>query len=387
MAQADFILEVKDGLLYVIAEVPYISCEKFPQITLNKNAVVTHMEINDHSEYQKYSSPDNDYFVNYTVTYRESGTIKVEYRTPVEGWLNQLSDDLIAISLYSAAFPASLPDYIQSSICYFKSGFEHYEIYDSYFDPDKGLYCKKTNKLFGEIANILAFRKGTMNSFELENIRVFYRNENAYRNLYECVQIGVKAYHYYNELYPSRPMKSLDLFVLASGHHSAYNRGKLIVMGESPEEFFMPEFREPLKYELLSHEMGHIWFYKASVDTYEDWLNETGAEWSSLLFLLHIGRTDIFDFYIRYHYKTYQEHGELIQPDDFHHPEFVHCAGVVLFHLIYQKYGEPAIIRLLQILCRMENPNTEDYISAIQNEFSTEIAEFIKIHLKRKLIS
>lgn len=380
-----FILEISNNMLFVLGKIPYISGDELPQITINKNAKVEMMQLNEEKYFVKKVNPSNDYFITYSLNNKQDGLITVEYSTPIDGWPNQISEELIAISLYSTAFSINLPDYIDSSVCYFKNGFENYDIYDSYFDKEVGLYAKCSKKCFGEIVNIIAFKKGELKSFELGKIKVFYREASSYKNLYECASIGLESFQYYNEIYGPKEIKDITLVVLGNGQSGAYIRDNLIVLGEAPEEFNIPEFRELLKYQVFAHELGHIWFNKANVKTYEDWLNETGAEWSSLLFILHKGQNDIFGRFMNYYYETQRARGEEIKPKDLHHPDTVHTSGVVLFNMIYEKYGKDTIILILQLLSKMDNQNTDDFISIIKNELSEDIAEFINNNINYKI--
>ncbi len=50
-----------------------------------------------------------------------------------------------------------------------------------------------------------------------------------------------------------------------------------------------------------AHELAHEWCSGANCVSWEDWLNETTAEWSMLLYCLDRGKTDIFDAMIGEH--------------------------------------------------------------------------------------
>lgn len=388
-----FTLEIFENRLYVKGEIPYISGDKVPQIMLGKNAKVKSMSINGNGQYKESIYLNNDYFKIYSIdSSKENGTILIEYDSIVEGENNILSEDVIALSLYSNTFPTQLPEYIDESICYFKHGFENYDIINSYRDIDSGLWAKNTIKFAGEIVNIVGYRKGDLKSFEVGNIKVYYRTERSYNNLYECAKIGVEAFSYYNKIYPCREAK-IELIELGLGNPSAYCRGDLIVIGAAPEEFHLSEqfpkdfplteeeTREWLKYSIFTHELGHRWFCGADMISYEDWLNETGAEWSSLMFLLQKGEKELFYKFYTFHEYQHKLAGEPIKPKDSHKPNSVHDTGVVLFYKIYEKYGIDSVLQLLQILSKMENPSTDKFLDNISKQLSSEIADFIRNRL------
>lgn len=392
--KAIFELEIHDNRLYVLGQVPYVAGEKLPQIILGKNARVTSMSFNGRHQFEVNVSPDNDYFRIYTIgNENESGTIFIEYDTFVEGENNILSEEVVALSLYSNTFPSKLPDYIEESTCYFKKGFEQYDIIHYYVDNKSGLLAKDSKKYFGEIANIVGFRKGDLKSFEVENIKVYYRKESSYPNLFECAKIGAEAFSYYNQIYPHKEAE-IELIVLGIGNSGAYCRGNMMVTGIAPEDFHMPEcmpkdfpiteedYRVWLKYTIFTHELGHIWFCHADTASYEDWLNETGAEWSSLLFLLHKGEQELFRKFYRIREYEHEANKEAIKPKDLHRPNAVHGSGVVLFYMIYEKYGKDTVMELLSILSKMETQTTDGFIVNVESELGKDIADFIKGRLE-----
>lgn len=391
--KAIFTLEIKANRLYVFGEIPYLMGEKSAQIVLGKNVNIKKMSINGNCNYRESISPDNDYFRIYSIDeVYEDGHIYIEYDSRVEGENNILCDEIVSLSLYSNTFPLQLPDYIDESTCYFKEGFENYDIIYSYTDENRGLLAKDTRKCFGEIVNIVGFRKGDLKSFEIDNIKVYYRNEQSYENLYECAKLGAEAFSYYNQIYSHKEAR-MDLIVLGVGNAGAYNRANLIVSGIAPKDFCMPkdmmegfplteeEYRVWLKYSTFTHELGHVWFCHADTNSYEDWLNETGAEWSSLLFLLHKGELELFQKFYSIREHEYKLSKEPIKPKDMHRPNAVHGSGVVLFYKIYEKYSIETVLKILQILSRMEKQCTNELLEKIRMELSAEVADFIQNRL------
>lgn len=387
MEIVEFYLEIKDKILKVEGKIPYHKGYGMPEIVLNKNAVVHGMEMNWKKDFKRSVNAQNDYFVSYYLEEEEDGIIHIIYDTPVEGWDNCISGDLIAISLYSHAFPSNLPEYISNSICYFKSGFEKYEIYEAFYDKEIGLYAKRTKKLFGEIVNIIGIPKERVRVYKQSNIRIIYRDDCNCESVFDSVSLGIQAFKYYNEIFFQTEISQIDVVVLGNGDlGGAYNREHLIVLGEPPAALPTAELAEMLMYQMFAHELGHIWFGRAKVSTFEDWLNETGAQWSALLFLLHIGKQEVFDRWIAMHYDNHRRLGEAIRPKDFHHPDAVHDSGVVLFHKIYEKYGKDAILHILQILSKMEQQNTNDFLALVNASYSKEIADLIRNHLDEKIM-
>lgn len=319
-----------------------------------------------------------------TVIAHEMEYLIVEYSTLVEGWMNDITKDLIAVSIYSNAFIEGLPDYIEKSICIFGSTFDEYDIYDSFFDERMGMRCKKSKLIFGEIANIIAIRKKCYRVIEMErinDIKIIQHGEKFTDNLIECAEIGSRARKFYNNIFAKKNDQELIMIVLGNGEvGGGYTRGNLIVFGEPPQavaEQYGNELAEMLTYSSFAHEMGHFWFCKAQVSSFEDWLNETGAEWCMLLLMLE-ENPSMFQTRIEYHMERLRQNREPIMPTDGHHPNNVHSAGTILFFRLYQRYGADVVKKLLLLLAEMENPCTCDYLNLIRTEYNAEIAEYIE---------
>ncbi len=385
--KAIFYLKVLENKLYVKGQIPYINGDKQPQIIVGKNVNIHSISINGNSNFVSNVSTENDYFIVYTNNeYEEEGVIEIEYDTNIVGENNIISDELIAISLYSNPFPIKLETYIDGSLCYLEEGFENYDVMNSYIDEETGLFVKETCSKT-ETANIIAYKKGKYKSFEYGKFKVFYRTESAYDTFYKIACLGDAALKFFNQIYQEKN-DDMEIYELGLGYPAAYNRGNIVVYGADPNEFKFPiqvpedfplvenDFKEYL-IQAIVHEIGHKWFIGADIFSYEDWLNETGAEWSNLLYLLAEDNKELFDKIIKYHEYQNKMCNEPIKPSDNHKPNAVHSSGVILFYKIYQKYGKDMIIKMLKLLSEMELKTTDKFIELIRTDINSDIADFM----------
>ncbi|MDR2605996.1 MAG: hypothetical protein LBC38_01780 [Oscillospiraceae bacterium] len=131
---------------------------------------------------------------------------------------------------------------------------------------------------------------------------------------------------------------------------------------------------------LLAHEIGHNWFADADVDTWEDWLNETGAEWAALLYALHLGDEELFTRELESSTSGYANTPAIKTSDGSRPYEGVHSRGTALFYSIYLKYGADTVLWLLQTLAELSTPTTAYFISAVKAQ-RPELAEYIEYGL------
>ena len=114
---------------------------------------------------------------------------------------------------------------------------------------------------------------------------------------------------------------------------------------------------------------------RSKANSWEDWLNETTAEWSALLYLLEKEREELVESSIKYRVDNC-ENTPSMKTDDGSRPQGVHDKGVVLFYKIYKKYEAEVIRKLLCIFYNLEKKDTQNYIDAI-NKVLPEVTEMI----------
>lgn len=125
-------------------------------------------------------------------------------------------------------------------------------------------------------------------------------------------------------------------------------------------------------YSFLGHELAHAWHMGYSAETYDDWLNETGAEWSSLSYILSIGKNDLYNKRIEYARKFFKEY-PIMKTEDGKRPKTAHFGGVLLFEKVYFKYGLKTINQLLKLAYDIEFKNTDEFLKEVKKNFDTEI--------------
>ncbi|WDV44718.1 M1 family aminopeptidase [Clostridiaceae bacterium M8S5] len=85
----------------------------------------------------------------------------------------------------------------------------------------------------------------------------------------------------------------LSIVILPRERGGGYCRKNLIVLDNVKKNTNQDTKRYYLKY--LAHELAHLWWNKANSSTYEDWLNESFAEYSCLMIIRDIFGVDEFN--------------------------------------------------------------------------------------------
>lgn len=133
---------------------------------------------------------------------------------------------------------------------------------------------------------------------------------------------------------------------------------------------------------MFAHETAHIWCSGANVETWEDWLNETTAEWSALLFTLHKKDPELFDEFLKPKLARYEKLPP-IKTRDGSRPEGVHDKGTVLFYRIYQKFGYETMKKVVRCFADLEEKNTANFLTKLRECGLTGAAVTIEENLSR----
>jgi len=128
---------------------------------------------------------------------------------------------------------------------------------------------------------------------------------------------------------------------------------------------------------LIAHEIAHNWCRGADVHSWEDWLNETTAEWTALLYQLHIGDMDKFDSVIQDRAKR-AKYAPAIKTADGSRPDGVHDAGVILFYEIFKKYGFATIEKMLKLFDSLTDKSTDRFLELVDAKMGAQIAAALR---------
>ncbi|MDE5991657.1 MAG: hypothetical protein K2G87_01260 [Oscillospiraceae bacterium] len=300
------------------------------------------------------------------------GRVKICYSGEISGWHNIITDDIIELNRYGVWLPCEMSCEAQSFLTV--SGCEDYFLVKGEFDGQWHYSADEWDM------NIILYRKSVMKAVVGNNISIYY----ADKSLDEAAEFSKNVFedvlnYYTKELfqreYLGDPMEMACLYpALTSG--GAYKRYGLIVC-------ITPGTDEKEAVGVNAHEMAHTWCNGADVGSWEDWLNETTAEWSMLLYCLDRNKTEIFDKIIAEHTEKFPELPP-IKTADGSHPEGVHTKGTVLFYELYKAFGAETIKSIIRIFVGLEVKTTEKLLAEMKKQGLSEAADVLEKGLVQK---
>jgi hypothetical protein len=283
-----------------------------------------------------------------------------------DSWYNVITENIKAVSFYSTWYPQdlSIKEYLDKVTI---NNSEEYFIV-------KGIYDNNTKTwTYGgqgyDPFNLIIYNKKVLKKSSNKYLNIYYIEQKIEEQVNKANTEYEKIIKFYNgNLFEKREISKLDIACVSPAITTGggYRRKDLMVcctLGENDMEIAW----------LLAHETAHIWCEGAQMDSWEDWLNETTAEWASMLYALDQNNSTLFHFIIDQKIERVRNY-QAIKTKDKSRPDGVHDKGSVLFYTIYKKYGVEKIKKIVNGFARLKVKNTDNYIKMIRAEISEEIA-------------
>ena len=207
---------------------------------------------------------------------------------------------------------------------------------------------------------------------EDEELSLFFPDE----RMREKVEPYYRGYHeiaeFYRSFYGNDKMGKMTLFFLPDigEDFGGYKRDGLIVFTAVKED--IPSARHH-----IAHELAHSYAMGADCYSWEDWLNETHAEWSALLYELEKDEA----FFEHCLAKTRERYGDrklALKENGEEHQEFVHEAGVLVYEKIYRRYGADSIRTILRTFDHLSEKSTAKLLETLTADGEGKLACMIE---------
>lgn len=118
--------------------------------------------------------------------------------------------------------------------------------------------------------------------------------EGQYEGARQALRYGLGALTTYASWFGDAGEKRVQVFISPREQGGGFARRGLVVLSD------LRKADDPASLcRYLGHEIGHLWWTGATVDSYEDWMNESFAEYSALMLLREKVSTAAYDFRIQ----------------------------------------------------------------------------------------
>ena len=290
----------------------------------------------------------------------------------IKNWANIVTPDFVSLSYYSVWYPQDFPFGIAQDRVLLADAPDWFVV-KGRWDPSCSVW-----EYGGEgydPFNIAAYRKEKLLVVSDEAMNIYFMDPavrpqaEAARDVYRHITA------YYNgRLFPQRRLDVLDVPCAwpAIREGGGYRRRDLM-WSVSPGE------PGPGLTHFLAHETAHIWCTGAPAETWEDWLNETTAEWSVLCLALGAGDRELFDYTLGRHLPRAASLPP-IRTRDGSRPEGVHSKGTALFYRVFEQCGAGVMEKLVRTFATLPDAdkNTASYLAALRRGGLAAAADLIE---------
>ncbi|MFP4479037.1 MAG: M1 family aminopeptidase [Candidatus Izemoplasmatales bacterium] len=216
--------------------------------------------------------------------------------------------------------------------------------------------------------SFLAFKNTKIYGDDHIKIYYFIGQENIAKSLFEA---ATKFFHYFVGLFGQVEMdKHLSFALPPREDGGGYSRKGLIVLNLKDDD--MQKY-----FPYIGHEIAHLWWNKANVNSWEDWLNESFAEYSSLVANRNLYSIDEFSKKIKKYIDDTNDLPKIkgiSRSDDLAH-SVLYKKGPILLYQLESIIGETAFIALLKTMHSEKIINTKEFLDLLKKEHGKEMSD------------
>jgi hypothetical protein len=135
----------------------------------------------------------------------------------------------------------------------------------------------------------------------------------------------------------------------------------------------------------IAHELSHSWWYKADTKTWEDWLNESFAEYSLLLYLRERIDTGLYNETLERYKQNSQNMPAIWGIDRTSERAYttLYEKGSLLLMELEKKLGKEKMAAFLRLLIDKSIDNTTDFLKVLEEFSSKEIQDWFESELRK----
>ena len=190
------------------------------------------------------------------------------------------------------------------------------------------------------------------------------------------------AYRHFSNWFGSLENPNLTIVESKREVGGGYARTGMIVL---PSFKNMDYFSNRIMYNTyIGHEMAHLWWNKAAADSWEDWLNESFAEYSSLLIVREVFGSQEFEKQLLSRQENIKDLKPIwgISRTDSQAYYVLYHKGAILLYELETKIGEQEFQRLVQLYHQNNIKTTKEFLSLLGKQEGETISSWFEEMLK-----
>lgn len=211
-----------------------------------------------------------------------------------------------------------------------------------------------------------------------DEIKVYYLDENHTSLAKMLAQKAKDILGFYERIFGKTNSSIPSVVIIPREEGGGYCRdGLIVVAGTNNLKADLNTFK------FIAHELAHLWWFKADFNTWEDWLNESFAEYSALMMVKEEYGINEFNSLM----GLYKQRGDNLPPinnldrKDAKAYEVLYIKGPILLHKLENYIGEVYFKDLLKNSHQNNINKTQEFLDLLKEQISENIAEKFLIWL------
>lgn len=342
---------------------------------INKNAKIKSLKINNEIiDYKEENLRDFLPDLKKIVIERNFSkkiNLRIQYSYPldkIEHSTFLYNPNWIELSFYTGWFPVNLDDKNYSYKLIFDTP-KNYQIISSGNVKRKR---KKTIILNREnYFDIPVVISDDFQIFNSTNKKIkFYGTQLSNEQIKDIQNTSDSIYSFYENIFGKSDSKNLIVAVNPFAHQMSYARKGFISLS------LKSDFTNSDK-QTLSHEIAHLWWINASFGNYDEWLNESFAEFSALIWMKEKLSEEKFTKLLSRYETAYKNPTKISQttPDNDYWYSIAYLKGAYILYKLEQKIGKEKMTIFLQQVHSSKISNTRDLILLLEKNTNKDIAK------------
>lgn len=334
---------------------------------LNKNAKIKSLKINNN--FVEYKTEDGTNFMDdlkkiiIKNNFSKKFNLDIVYSYPLDKIENPTfiyNPKWIELNLYTGWFPFNFESKNYSYNLEFEIP-KNYQIISS--GNIKETNTKTSIKNIYNYKDIPVIISDKFQIFKPKNQNItFYGIELSEEQIKDIKNTSDNIYDYFETNFEKNDSKNLMIAVNPFAHPMSYARKGFISL--SLKNGFANSDKKT-----LAHEIGHLWWKNASFGTYEEWLNESFAEFSALKWMeQNLSNVEFKEFLKKYE-TAYEKPIKISQtnPDSDNWYSIVYFKYPFVLYKLEQKIGSKTMLEFLKATYNHKISNTKDLLKLLSN--------------------
>jgi hypothetical protein len=183
----------------------------------------------------------------------------------------------------------------------------------------------------------------------------------------------------FSEWFGNAPARDLTVILNPRGDSSSYSRPGYVSLACSKD----PAQLNRLMF-TLTHEIAHFWWLRAPGETWENWLNESMAEYSALMYVRNAEGETAFNELMSQRVERSKDKPAIwgVDRKSQMYATVIYAKGAVRLQQLEQMVGRDKFRRFLATLVRKQIKTTQAFLDELQAESSVEVRQQFERLLK-----